>query len=111
MTGRLEVLGEDGQWHEVGNVVSVELDTEQTADPRDEAYRRHDALDALVYSRPDLTAEITIPVRLEGFREACTRADEAMRRLARQRPRVIDQDGDAVRPAWQSPYGPARRRR
>ncbi|MFH9823041.1 hypothetical protein [Streptomyces bobili] len=111
MTTRLEVLGDDGEWHQVPGVVSVQLDEEQPENQRDADYRRHDALDALVYATPDLadTVEITITPRLTGFREACARAEESMRRLDKQHPRVIDQEGNPVRPAWQSPYGPPRR--
>ncbi|MGW5408994.1 hypothetical protein [Streptomyces spiralis] len=109
MTARLEVLGNDGEWHEVPGVTSVELDQEQPDDPRDEAYRRHDALDALAYATPHLAAvEIHVPVHLAHLQEACARAEAAMRRPAG--PRVINQDGRPVRLAWQSPYGPAPRR-
>ena len=52
--------------------------------PDDAHWRRHDALDALHF--------------------AMTAREEA------RRPRVIDQEGRPVRPAWQSPYGPPPRR-
>ncbi|NUS78497.1 MAG: hypothetical protein HOV70_20180 [Streptomyces sp.] len=83
---RLEMLGDDGEWHDVPGIASVQL--EQM--PPDDAYwRRHDALDSLVFL-------------FEGIAEA-------------QQPRVIDQNGNPVqprpdRPAWQSPYGPSLRR-
>jgi hypothetical protein len=90
MTIRLEILGDDGEWHYVPGIASVELHQEQPATSPDDAFwRRHDALDSLVF----LTT---------AFEET-------------RRPRVIDQDGDPVRPrtdrpVWQSPYGPPRRR-
>ncbi|MEU3098537.1 hypothetical protein ABZ690_28225 [Streptomyces sp. NPDC006967] len=89
MTVRMEVLGDDGEWHEVPGIASVELHQEQPDEPPDDAYwRRHDALDSLHYMTTALA--------------------EA------RRPRVIDQNGHPVRPnrpAWQSPYGPPPRRR
>jgi len=91
MTIRLEILGDDGDWHWVPGVASIELHSEDQAEPPDDAYwRRHDALDSLHF--------------------AMTAREEA------RRPRVIDQDGNPVqprtaRPAWQSPYGPPSRRR
>ncbi|MBK3631590.1 hypothetical protein JHN52_01165 [Streptomyces sp. MBT97] len=90
MTPRLEVLGKDGEWHEVPGIVSVELRQEELETQPDDAYwRRHDALDALHFA---MTA----------------RAEAA-------RPRVIDQEGRPVlprqdRPPWHSPYGPPPRR-
>lgn len=87
---RFEMRGEDGQWHEVPGIASATFDEETRPVPPDaradeETWRRYDALDSLHYM---LTA--------------------------RPGPRVIDQDGNPVqphpdRPAWQSPYGPARR--
>ncbi|NUS82992.1 MAG: hypothetical protein HOY75_09610 [Streptomyces sp.] len=110
MTARLEILGDDGQWHEVPGIASVEFDEVQY-DPRDEAYRRHDALDAAAYSTTAFTAfEITITPQLRQLQEEFERAEAAMRCAATRRPRVIDQDGRPVRPAWQSPYGPPPRR-
>lgn len=92
MTVRLEMLGDDGYWYEVPGIASVEIQHEQPADslPDDAYWRRHDALDSLVFLS-------------EAIAEA-------------QRPRVIDQDGNPIRPrsdrpAWQSPYGPPTRRR
>jgi hypothetical protein len=85
MTVRLEILGDDGEWHEVPGIRSVELHQEQPDVPPDDAYwQRHEALDSLHFMTT-------------GFQDA-------------RRPRVIDQDGNPVRPDWQSPYGPARRR-
>lgn len=90
MTVRLEMLGDDGEWHEVPGIASVEVRHEQPdGTPEDAYWRRHDALDSLVF-----------------LSEAITEA---------QQPRVIDQDGNpvqprTVRPAWQSPHGPPRRR-
>ncbi|GHA28821.1 hypothetical protein GCM10010372_30840 [Streptomyces tauricus] len=109
MTGRLHVFL-DGEWQEIEGVVSVELDEEMP----DEAYwRRHDALDALAFSMPQLsgTFETTvITVCTDRYDEAFDRVRRAMQGLSEPRPRVIDQDGNPVRPAWQSPYGPPRRR-
>ncbi|MFG2277546.1 hypothetical protein ACGFNQ_02510 [Streptomyces asoensis] len=112
MTPRLEVLGEDGEWQEVLGVTSVELIEGPPSDPRDEAYRQHYALDALAFSMPPLSGAIhaVFATQLDRYREACDRVEEEMRRVAQalvtatQRPRQ-------ERPAWQSPYGPARRRR
>lgn len=103
---RLEVLGDDGEWHEAQGIASVEFHPEQP-DPRDEAYRRHDAFDAMVYAAPQLAGRIDVPARREHLREEIARAEEQAR--------VIDQDGNPVRPrtdrpAWQSPYGPPPRR-
>lgn len=105
MTARLEVLGEDGEWQEVLGVASVELVQEPLDDPRDEAYRRHDALDALAFSMPSVAGAIyaVVTTQLDRYREACDRVEEEMRRLSQQPCRD--------RPAWQSPYGPTRRRR
>ncbi|MFE9906437.1 hypothetical protein [Streptomyces achromogenes] len=122
MTARLEMLGEDGEWHKVPGVTSIELNQEQPDDdplPDRDPWRRHDALDALAYSMPRLasTVEVVLPVWAPYFEEALTavrRAAESMSRAMEQASgwgRVIDQDGQAVRPAWQSPYGPPPRRR
>jgi len=112
MTARLEILGDDGQWHEVPGIASVEFDEVPPVDPRDEVYRRHDALDAAAYSMPAFTTtfEITITPRLNRLREEFDKAEAAMRRAVARKPRVIDQDGRPVRPAWQSPFGPPPRR-
>ncbi|MFG2963557.1 hypothetical protein ACGFZS_09735 [Streptomyces sp. NPDC048288] len=91
MTVRLSILGDDGEWHEVPGITTVELHQEEPETLPDDAYwRRHDALDALHFA---MTAH----------------ADA-------RRSKVIDQDGNPVRPrqdrpAWQSPYGPPPRRR
>ncbi|MFE9921593.1 hypothetical protein ACFYQA_08420 [Streptomyces sp. NPDC005774] len=71
MTARLEILGDDGEWHELPDVTNVELH---------EVEPEHDPV-------PDRDTSVTTA-----------------------RPRVIDQDGRPVRPAWQSPYGPPPRR-
>ena len=89
MTVRLEFLGDDGEWHELEGVTNVQF-RPSGPDVTDEEWRRHDALDSLVYM--------------------FTAHEDAAR------PRVIDQDGNPVRtradrPAWQSPYGPPPRRR
>ncbi|MFS4107493.1 hypothetical protein [Streptomyces sp. PD-S100-1] len=104
MTARLEVLGEDGRWHPVPGVVSVELHEEQLDAPRDEACQRHDVPD----DTPRAAVEIHLHVHLAHLQAACARVEAAMRHLAA--PRVIDQGGRPVRPAWQSPYGPTPRR-
>lgn len=122
MTARLEILGEDGEWHEVPGVTSIELRHEEPVHdpvPHADPWRRHDALDALAYSMPHLasTVEVVTPVWAPHFEEtlaAVRRAAESMSRAMEQASgwgRVIDQDGQAVRPAWQSPYGPPPRRR
>ena len=112
MTIRLEILGDDGEWHQVPGVRSVEFHSEEPTEPPDDAYwRRHDALDALHFAMPFAdTVEVEIPVNTGDFEAACASAEEAMSRLAKRFPRVIDQDGNPVRPAWQSPYGPPPRR-
>ncbi|MEH0428816.1 hypothetical protein QBB34_21275 [Streptomyces stelliscabiei] len=80
---RLEVLGDDGEWHELTGVSGIQLHP-SGPDVSDEEWRRHDALDALHF--------------------AMTGAQEAVH------PKGIDQDGSPIRrtdrPAWQSPYGP-----
>jgi hypothetical protein len=81
---RFEIQGEDGQWHEVPGVTSVELHPEAPAEPPTDAFwRRHDALDSLVFMT--------------------TAVEEA------RQPRVIDQDGNPVRPYTDRP-GPSPRR-
>ncbi len=94
MAVRLEVLGDDGEWQEIPGIASVELHTEQL-DPRDEAYQQHDAFDAMVYAMPKLSGRIDVPVRRAYFREEIARAEEQAR--------VIDQDGNPVRPRTNSP--------
>ena len=114
MTVRLEVMGDDGEWHELPGIGSVHFDQEQPdVDLRDEAYRRHDAFDAMVCGIPgvaDVGEFFTVAAHADRLRAACALAEAAMREAAR-RLRVIDQDGKPVRPAWQSPYGPRPRRR
>lgn len=112
MTVRLEVLGEDGEWHEVPGVTSVELHEEQPEPEQKtplqvflEEYRPvHDAYIRLARAY----AAAALPVM-----EELTRGLEAYGRALRAA-HVIDQDGRPVRrpdrPTWQSPYGPARRR-
>lgn len=108
MTGRLEILGDDGEWRDVPGIAFVHFDETGLDDSRDKAYRAHDSLDALAYSMPTFTEvfEITITPRLNRLGAAFEEAEAAMRRAAARRPRVIDQEGRPVRPAWQSPYGP-----
>jgi len=94
MTIRMEILGDDGEWQEVPGIKSVELHQEQP-DPRDEAYRRHDAFDAMVFAMPLLSGRIDVPVRRAHLREEIDRAEEQAR--------VIDQDGNPVAPRTNSP--------
>ncbi|MFE6354349.1 hypothetical protein ACFVOO_16125 [Streptomyces rochei] len=116
MSTRLEVLGDDGEWHGVEGVRSVELVEEQPGTAPDDSYwRRHDALDSLRFAMPQL--EVEIRVDTTSWDEAVARARGPVRSAFSQllgdeepRPRVIDQDGNPVRPAWQSPYGPPPRR-
>lgn len=91
---RMEALGDDGQWHEVPGVTSIEL---HEGEPEE----------------ADVLADLVVEVRVEttGWDEAVERARRVL-----ELPRVIDQHGNPVqphpnRPAWQSPYGPPSRRR
>jgi hypothetical protein len=111
VTARLEVLGEDGEWHEVPGVVSVELHQEQPEQQPTplqlfiEEYRPvHNA-----YVR----AARAYAAAARPVVEELARGIQAYGRALRAA-RVIDQDGRPVRrperPAWQSPYGPPGRR-
>ncbi|MFC7880458.1 hypothetical protein ACFUVV_01020 [Streptomyces sp. NPDC057376] len=85
MSARLEVLGDDGEWHEVEGVRSVELVEEEPADLDD-----------------------AVLVSVRDF--ALMQIDEYERRLnAPVLGRIPDRPRRA-RPAWQSPYGPPPRR-
>ncbi|MGQ4358541.1 hypothetical protein [Streptomyces sp. SAS_272] len=107
MTTRLEVLGEDGEWQEVPGVVSVELHAEL-----------EDAAERQVLSLAE--------VQEQYARFVAAFARQVGARYARCAAQIVDQlhaataAGQAYaaalrptpdRPAWQSPYGPARRRR
>ncbi|MFE6284378.1 hypothetical protein [Streptomyces sp. NPDC057877] len=113
MTARLEVLGEDGEWHEVPGIASVELHQEQPdPDPERtplqlfvEEYRPvRDAYVRLVHAYTEAARPVV---------ESLARGIETSGRALRQAG-LIDQDGRPVprrdRPAWQSPYGPQQRR-
>lgn len=115
MTTRLEILGDDGEWHELEGVTDVQLDV---IDPEPEP-------------EPELTPlqlyiQQYTPVR-DAYIAFVKAYAEAVRPVMEQAARtvevygqalkdagVIDQAGRPVRrtdrPAWQSPYGPARRR-
>ncbi|MEU6535547.1 hypothetical protein [Streptomyces sp. NPDC047000] len=96
-TWQFATLGDDGEWHEVPGITEVRFDQEQPDDdPRDVAYRRHDAFDAMVYARDLAGAVQAVALHLGRLRKTCARAEASLR------PRCD-------RPAWQSPYGPARR--
>ncbi|MFF0597894.1 hypothetical protein [Streptomyces antibioticus] len=118
MTARLEALGEDGEWHEIPGVTSVELRADipdpPPASERTPLLQLHhteqsravrDAAIAFVWAY----AEAVKPVV-----EALARGIEAYGQALRQAG-LIDQEGRPVarrdRPAWQSPYGPPTRRR
>lgn len=105
---RLEVLGEDGEWHEVPGVASVELDQEQATPLQLFITEYRPVRDAYV-QLARAYAEAARPVV-----EAAAHGLEAYGRALRAA-RVIDQDGRPTRstdrPAWQSPYGPPARRR
>ncbi|KJK40244.1 hypothetical protein UK15_07800 [Streptomyces variegatus] len=103
MTARLEVLGDDGEWHEVPGVASVELHAEEP-DPRPGP-------------EPLPTAQL-----IEGFMEWGRQAARQYARVADEIMRTVNGAVAAAetyerarracsdRPAWQSPYGPPRRR-
>ncbi|MCX4575644.1 hypothetical protein OHB41_21110 [Streptomyces sp. NBC_01571] len=112
MTARLEVLGDDGEWREVPGITSVQLHAEEPEQ---------------VPTPLELFVEETRPLReayvqfakayVEAARpivEAAARGIEAYGCALRQAG-LIDEQGRPVtrrdRPAWQSPYGPARRSR
>ncbi|MEV8042429.1 hypothetical protein AB0P02_01110 [Streptomyces griseoluteus] len=115
MTGRLYVLGDDGAWREVPGIASVEFDEEQPDDAEPwAAFAEQQRLTA-AYVRDQHAALIRAYMAM-----ARPVMEEASRRLAAaarafRDARVIDQDDNPIRrpdrPAWQSPYGPARRRR
>lgn len=106
MTGRLESLGEDGEWHEVPGLVSIELHAEvpdQTPAPVPQPLTLEQVAPFIVkwarhaveeYAR--VAAEV-----IRQLNEAATAAEA----FERARPTCPD------RPAWQSPYGPPPRRR
>ncbi|MGW4728885.1 hypothetical protein ACWEQC_06840 [Streptomyces shenzhenensis] len=99
MTARLEVFL-DGEWKEVQGVVSVNSgDVQYDVNPP-----------APEPDSPVPELEITLVIRTAHVEEAFANAGEAFRRLCNRFPRVIDQDGNPVRPAWQSPCRPRPRR-
>jgi hypothetical protein len=153
MTARLEILGDDGEWHEVSGIASVELHQEQpeptSADLRARLAAR-EVLTRRLVERHGLTRftarravlsveqgrdtphadlvraearEVMRPVHeaFERLREQLRPTFEAYARMLRaltdhvSRSALIEhQDSRPIcrpdRPAWQSPYGPTRRR-
>lgn len=110
MTPRLEMIGDDGEWHEVPGVTSIELHPEQPEQQPTplqlfiEEYRPvHDAYIRFAHAYVEAARPVV---------EQLARSIEAYGQALRAA-RVIDQDGRLTRrperPAWQSPYGPARR--
>lgn len=130
MTARLEILGEDGEWREVEGVASFEFCQEQPEDGAGDAYWARlwdETVDVSTSTELVLTPDVTPAERagqvmrlfMASAREAAVAYEQACALFVQQlknsaaaakayeaavRPR---QD----RPAWQSPYGPARRRR
>lgn len=90
---RVEMLGDDGEWHEVPGIASVEIHPAEPADaPR-------------------------IPLRTRLVHEAwwwISRWPDEQRALGREaiahHYTVRQQRRGPDRPAWQSPYGPPQRR-
>lgn len=112
----MSIMGADGEWQEVGGIatIDIEVDTggvdQQLARlaARQNTERRvieiHEALRSFMRGY----AEAVRPA-IEEFGRQLQAASQAMRSAG-----LIDDHGKAVRrrdrPAWQSPYGPARRR-
>ncbi|MCL6734403.1 MULTISPECIES: hypothetical protein [Streptomyces] len=106
MTGRLEVLGDDGEWHQVPGVASVEIDMKlepqqtpiQIYIENGQVIREAYATLAGAYAAAARPIVIEVARRLEAVGSSLRAG------------RLIDQDGKPVRqpdrPAWQSPYGP-----
>lgn len=114
MTTRLEILGDDGKWHEVPGIASVELDQEEFEIPdsvwpppavRQRAREVHEAAVRFMRAYVD-----TVRPQVEEMSRTFATAARALRSAG-----LIDEDGRVVRqpdrPAWQSPYGPPPRRR
>lgn len=101
MTARVEVLGDDGKWREVEGVASVEVHAEAPdVTPAERAGQVMQLFGA--YAREAVAeyerACAQVVQQLKGA-AAAAQAYEAAIRPPRDRP------------AWQSTYGPARRRR
>ncbi|WP_060905373.1 hypothetical protein [Streptomyces scabiei] len=100
---RLEIMSEDGEWQEVPGVASIEI----TADPAATAARLREAQESIVRFF-HAYAEAVRP-RIEELGRALAAASQAVRDAG-----LVDADGKPARrpdrPAWQSPYGPPRRR-
>ncbi|WP_445524772.1 hypothetical protein [Streptomyces cyslabdanicus] len=107
MTGRLEVLGDDGEWHEVPGVASVELRQEQP-EPWAEIADEASLSVAQVRERYAAVVHAYGKAAAEAARVIATAA-RALRQAG-----LVNQDGRPIRrpdrPAWQSPYGPPPRR-
>ncbi|MGW2209938.1 hypothetical protein [Streptomyces sp. NPDC001781] len=115
MTVRLEILGEDGEWHEVPGIASVEFDEEQPDDTEPWAAFAEQQRLTVAYVREQHAALIRAYMAMaRPVMEEASRHLAAAARALRDA-RFIGQDGDPIRrpdrPAWQSPYGPARRSR
>ncbi|MDX3019890.1 hypothetical protein [Streptomyces acidiscabies] len=108
MNVRLEMLGDNGEWHNVPGVATVELHDEQPERTPIQIYVEHGRVIREGYAA---FANAYVTAARPMIEEA-VRALEAVGRSLRAA-RLIDQDGNPVRhpdrPAWQSPYGPARR--
>ncbi|MCG7203990.1 hypothetical protein [Streptomyces arenae] len=111
MTGRLEILGEDGEWHEVPGITSVEFEPEQPEPEQGMTLQQF-----VEQTRPLRQAYVqVVHAYAEAARpvvEAAARGIEAYGRVLRQAG-LIDQEGRFAvrqdRPAWHSPGPPPRR--
>ncbi|MEU9921904.1 hypothetical protein AB0H51_11505 [Streptomyces griseoluteus] len=114
MTGRLYVLGDDGAWQEVPGIASVEFDEEQPDDAEPWAtFAEHQQLDVAHIVEQHTAAIRAYMAVMRPKLEEASRLLVAAARAIREA-RIVDQDGRPLgpdRPAWQSPYGPPRRRR
>ncbi|MBW5420305.1 hypothetical protein GKQ77_01800 [Streptomyces sp. BG9H] len=115
---RVEIMGDDGEWHDVLGVASIELHEEQpdtAADPWVALAARVRATQA---ERDALVREAwTVFARayVEAMRPAMEQAAAAMAEFNRAvKASATAKRDDFVlhtdRPAWQSPYGPPTRR-
>ncbi|GAB2331772.1 hypothetical protein AB0N20_27430 [Streptomyces griseoincarnatus] len=108
MTTHLEVLGDDGEWHEIHGIASVELHQEQP-EPSTELTPLQLYIQQYAPVRDAYIAfvkayvEAARPV-MEQLAQAVEVYGKALQDYQQARPVRRD------RPAWQSPYGPARRR-
>ncbi|MEU4170994.1 hypothetical protein AB0F46_29455 [Streptomyces sp. NPDC026665] len=105
MTARMEILGDDGEWQEVPGVVSVEIRAE-VPDWASEPACLLQSADVM-----PLVVAFARKAKAEYERVFDQVAQQMKQAAAAGRAYEAALKGRPDRPAWQSPYGPARRRR